>query len=46
MNAGFYALQRARASSGWLAKIDNRNAQKEYYLTDLVSAGRGRAACR
>jgi bifunctional UDP-N-acetylglucosamine pyrophosphorylase / glucosamine-1-phosphate N-acetyltransferase len=36
INAGFYALS-ARRLSGWLKKIDNRNAQKEYYLTDLVS---------
>ena len=35
INAGFYALS-ARRLSGWLKKIDNRNAQKEYYLTDLV----------
>jgi bifunctional UDP-N-acetylglucosamine pyrophosphorylase/glucosamine-1-phosphate N-acetyltransferase len=36
INAGFYALS-ARRLSAWLKKIDNRNAQKEYYLTDLVS---------
>jgi bifunctional UDP-N-acetylglucosamine pyrophosphorylase/glucosamine-1-phosphate N-acetyltransferase len=36
INAGFYALD-AKRLSGWLKKIDNRNAQKEYYLTDLVS---------
>jgi len=35
INAGFYALS-ARRLSGWLKKINNRNAQKEYYLTDLV----------
>ena len=35
INAGFYALS-ARRLSGWLKKIDDRNAQKEYYLTDLV----------
>jgi bifunctional UDP-N-acetylglucosamine pyrophosphorylase/glucosamine-1-phosphate N-acetyltransferase len=35
INVGFYALS-ARRLSGWLKKIDNRNAQKEYYLTDLV----------
>jgi bifunctional UDP-N-acetylglucosamine pyrophosphorylase/glucosamine-1-phosphate N-acetyltransferase len=35
INAGFYALA-TRRLSGWLQKIDNRNAQKEYYLTDLV----------
>ena len=36
INAGFYALS-AKRLAGWLAKIDNRNAQKEYYLTDLVA---------
>jgi bifunctional UDP-N-acetylglucosamine pyrophosphorylase/glucosamine-1-phosphate N-acetyltransferase len=35
VNVGFYALS-ARRLAGWLKKIDNRNAQKEYYLTDLV----------
>ncbi len=35
INAGFYALS-ARRLAAWLKKIDNRNAQKEYYLTDLV----------
>jgi bifunctional UDP-N-acetylglucosamine pyrophosphorylase/glucosamine-1-phosphate N-acetyltransferase len=36
INAGFYALS-ARRLAAWLKKIDNRNAQKEYYLTDLVA---------
>jgi bifunctional UDP-N-acetylglucosamine pyrophosphorylase / glucosamine-1-phosphate N-acetyltransferase len=36
INAGFYALS-AKRLGGWLKKIDNRNAQKEYYLTDLVA---------
>ena len=40
INAGFYALS-ARRLSAWLSKIDNRNAQKEYYLTDLVSLAVG-----
>ena len=35
INAGFYALS-AKRLGAWLKKIDNRNAQKEYYLTDLV----------
>ena len=35
VNAGFFAL-RASLLSAWLAKVTNRNAQKEYYLTDLV----------
>jgi bifunctional UDP-N-acetylglucosamine pyrophosphorylase/glucosamine-1-phosphate N-acetyltransferase len=40
INAGFYALS-ARRLSGWLKKIDKRNAQKEYYLTDLVALAVG-----
>jgi bifunctional UDP-N-acetylglucosamine pyrophosphorylase / glucosamine-1-phosphate N-acetyltransferase len=36
INAGFYALS-AKRLAGWLKKVGNRNAQKEYYLTDLVS---------
>ena len=36
INVGFYALS-AKRLAGWLKKIDNHNAQKEYYLTDLVS---------
>jgi bifunctional UDP-N-acetylglucosamine pyrophosphorylase/glucosamine-1-phosphate N-acetyltransferase len=40
INAGFYALS-AQRLSGWLKKIDNRNAQKEYYLTDLVGLAVG-----
>jgi bifunctional UDP-N-acetylglucosamine pyrophosphorylase / glucosamine-1-phosphate N-acetyltransferase len=36
INAGFYALS-AKRLAAWLKKIDNRNAQKEYYLTDLVA---------
>src|SRR5688572_29743912 len=40
INAGFYALS-ARRLAGWLKKIDNRNAQKEYYLTDLVGLAVG-----
>src|SRR5688572_12260196 len=35
INAGFMALN-GRRLAGWLAKINNRNAQKEYYLTDIV----------
>jgi len=35
INAGFYALS-AKRLLPWLKEIDNRNAQKEYYLTDLV----------
>jgi bifunctional UDP-N-acetylglucosamine pyrophosphorylase / glucosamine-1-phosphate N-acetyltransferase len=36
INAGFMALE-ARRLRDWLARIGNRNAQKEYYLTDLVA---------
>ncbi len=35
INAGFYALS-AKRLGAWLKKIGNANAQKEYYLTDLV----------
>jgi bifunctional UDP-N-acetylglucosamine pyrophosphorylase/glucosamine-1-phosphate N-acetyltransferase len=37
INAGFMALP-AQRLPGWLAKLSNRNAQKEYYLTDVVPA--------
>src|SRR5688500_7167784 len=36
INAGFMALP-ARRLAGWLGKLSNRNAQKEYYLTDVVT---------
>ena len=36
VNAGFFALG-AQRLSGWLSKITNRNAQSEYYLTDIVA---------
>jgi bifunctional UDP-N-acetylglucosamine pyrophosphorylase / glucosamine-1-phosphate N-acetyltransferase len=36
INAGFYAMP-ARRLVPWLKRIGNDNAQKEYYLTDLVS---------
>jgi bifunctional UDP-N-acetylglucosamine pyrophosphorylase/glucosamine-1-phosphate N-acetyltransferase len=36
INAGFMALG-AKRLLGWLAKIGNKNAQKEYYLTDVVT---------
>jgi bifunctional UDP-N-acetylglucosamine pyrophosphorylase / glucosamine-1-phosphate N-acetyltransferase len=36
INAGFMALGAARLA-GWLKKIGNRNAQGEYYLTDIVT---------
>ncbi|MGO8739187.1 bifunctional UDP-N-acetylglucosamine diphosphorylase/glucosamine-1-phosphate N-acetyltransferase GlmU [Rhodoblastus sp.] len=44
-NAGLMALDGARAL-GWLERIDNSNAQNEYYLTDAVAIARGEgAAC-
>ena len=33
--AGFLAGNASRLA-GWLAKVANRNAQKEYYLTDVI----------
>jgi len=36
INAGFMALS-AKRLAGWLGKIGNKNAQKEYYLTDIVT---------
>jgi len=36
INAGFMALSGKRLQ-GWLGKISNRNAQQEYYLTDVVT---------
>jgi len=36
INAGFMALD-AKRLQAWLGKISNRNAQKEYYLTDVVA---------
>src|SRR6185436_16194405 len=35
INAGFMALP-ARRLAAWLAGLSNSNAQKEYYLTDIV----------
>ena len=40
INAGFMATS-ARRLSGWLGKLTNRNAQKEYYLTDVVALAVG-----
>ena len=36
VNAGFYCLGAGRLAA-WLKKLQNRNAQKEYYLTDIVA---------
>ncbi|HSE00481.1 MAG TPA: bifunctional UDP-N-acetylglucosamine diphosphorylase/glucosamine-1-phosphate N-acetyltransferase GlmU [Burkholderiales bacterium] len=35
VNSGLMALPAARLE-GWLAKLTDRNAQREYYLTDIV----------
>ena len=35
VNAGFYALGAAQLGR-WLSRLKNDNAQKEYYLTDIV----------
>jgi bifunctional UDP-N-acetylglucosamine pyrophosphorylase / glucosamine-1-phosphate N-acetyltransferase len=40
INAGFMAMS-ARRLAGWLGKLTNRNAQKEYYLTDVVTLAVG-----
>src|SRR6185436_16805006 len=40
INAGFMAMS-ARRLAGWLGRLTNRNAQKEYYLTDVVSLAVG-----
>src|ERR1043165_2140160 len=40
VNAGFMAMS-ARRLAGWLGKLTNRNAQREYYLTDVVSLAAG-----
>ena len=40
INAGFMAMS-ARRLSGWLDKLTNRNAQNEYYLTDVVTLAVG-----
>lgn len=39
VNTGFTVLPTARLA-GWLARLSNRNAQGEYYLTDLVAIAR------
>ncbi|HWA38883.1 MAG TPA: bifunctional UDP-N-acetylglucosamine diphosphorylase/glucosamine-1-phosphate N-acetyltransferase GlmU [Burkholderiales bacterium] len=36
VNAGFYAVRAARLVE-WLARLKNDNAQREYYLTDIVT---------
>jgi len=41
--AGFLAANCSRLA-GWLAKVANRNAQKEYYLTDVVGIAAGAGA--
>ncbi len=41
--AGFLAGHASRLA-GWLAKVANRNAQKEYYLTDVIGIAAGSGA--
>jgi len=41
--AGFLAANASRLA-GWLAKVANRNAQKEYYLTDVIGIAAGAGA--
>ena len=36
INAGFMSMRASRLAS-WLGQLTNRNAQKEYYLTDVVT---------
>ncbi|MCU7882551.1 MAG: bifunctional UDP-N-acetylglucosamine diphosphorylase/glucosamine-1-phosphate N-acetyltransferase GlmU [Candidatus Thiodiazotropha sp. (ex Lucinoma aequizonata)] len=36
INTGIMAVNRNRLD-GWLARLDNDNAQKEYYLTDIIA---------
>ncbi|MFL6574192.1 MAG: bifunctional UDP-N-acetylglucosamine diphosphorylase/glucosamine-1-phosphate N-acetyltransferase GlmU, partial [Burkholderiales bacterium] len=40
INAGFMAMN-ARRLSSWLGRLTNRNAQNEYYLTDVVGLAVG-----
>jgi len=40
INAGFLASSK-RQLSGWLAKVQNRNVQGEYYLTDVIGLAVG-----
>ncbi|MBM3368174.1 MAG: UDP-N-acetylglucosamine diphosphorylase/glucosamine-1-phosphate N-acetyltransferase [Betaproteobacteria bacterium] len=41
--AGFLAGHASRLA-GWLARVANRNAQKEYYLTDVIGIAAGAGA--
>ena len=36
INTGIMAVNRARLED-WLSRIDNLNAKKEYYLTDIIA---------
>ncbi|MES9864696.1 MAG: bifunctional UDP-N-acetylglucosamine diphosphorylase/glucosamine-1-phosphate N-acetyltransferase GlmU [Candidatus Thiodiazotropha sp. LLP2] len=36
INTGIMAVDRAKLEA-WLSRIDNNNAQKEYYLTDIIA---------
>jgi bifunctional UDP-N-acetylglucosamine pyrophosphorylase/glucosamine-1-phosphate N-acetyltransferase len=40
INTGFLVADRAKLDN-WLSRLDNRNAQGEYYLTDVVALATG-----
>jgi bifunctional UDP-N-acetylglucosamine pyrophosphorylase/glucosamine-1-phosphate N-acetyltransferase len=40
VNAGFMAMD-AKRLAAWIKKLSNRNAQKEYYLTDVIALAVG-----
>ena len=41
VNAGFLAANAAKLAQ-WLSGVQNRNAQKEYYLTDVIALAAGK----
>jgi bifunctional UDP-N-acetylglucosamine pyrophosphorylase/glucosamine-1-phosphate N-acetyltransferase len=43
VNGGFMAID-ARRLAGWAKKLQNRNSQKEYYLTDVIALAVGDGA--
>ena len=40
INAGVYYVSRASQLRGWLGQLEPKNAQGEYYLTDIVAIAR------
>ncbi|WP_129125248.1 bifunctional UDP-N-acetylglucosamine diphosphorylase/glucosamine-1-phosphate N-acetyltransferase GlmU [Geomonas oryzae] len=44
VNAGVYCVERAFLAEA-VARLDNNNAQKEYYLTDVVRQARAKGLC-